>query len=370
MKKTILILFFLFSLISYAPAQHKNGICITGYFAGNAALLDSFPVGKLTHLIFSFGHLDKNKLHISNAADTACIQKMVAFKNKYPRLKIILSLGGWGGCNNCSAVFSTGAGRKEFAASTRELMEYFHTDGIDLDWEYPAIAGYPGHAYTADDKRNFTLLVQSLRNTLGKRYEISFAAGGFDQFIDSSIEWKEVMRLADKVYVMSYDLVHGFSTLSGHHTPLYSTPQQKLSTDNAVNRMLAAGVPARKIVTGAAFYARMFFVSDTINNGLYRPCSFYHGLSYSHLYDSIPVAKGFTQYLDDVANAAYAFNPERKIFVTYDDSLSITRKTQYAIYKKLGGIMFWQLADDKFSNGLLDVIWQTKMNAMSTKKER
>jgi chitinase len=368
MKKAILLFFFLFSLIIHTQGQRKNEICITGYFAGNAALLDSFPVGKLTHLIFSFGHLDSNKLHISNAADTACIQKMVSFKEKYPGLKIILSLGGWGGCATCSSVFATDTGRNEFAASVKRLMEYFHTDGIDLDWEYPVIAGFPGHPYAADDKKDFTLLIRSLRHTLGKKYEISFAAGGIDKFIDSSIEWKEVMRIADKVYVMSYDLVHGYSIVSGHHTPLFSTSQQILSADHAVNKLVAAGVPARKIVIGAAFYARMFQVSDTINKGLYRACSFYRGISYAHLYDSINVANGFTQYRDTVANASYAFNPERKIFVTYDDSISITRKTKYAIYKKLGGIMFWQLADDKFNDGLLDVMWRTKMKAMSLEK--
>ncbi|MBS1565915.1 MAG: hypothetical protein JST39_16115, partial [Bacteroidetes bacterium] len=31
-------------------------------------------------------------------------------------------------------------------------------------------------------------------------------------------------------------------------------------------------------------------------------------------------------------------------------------KTRYAYDHKLNGIMFWQLADDAFSNGLLDII--------------
>ncbi|HMU46446.1 MAG TPA: glycoside hydrolase family 18 protein [Chitinophagaceae bacterium] len=339
-------------------AQQNNSICITGYYAGNAERLDSFPVEKLTHLIFSFGHLKGNKLHISNAGDTACIKKMVSLKAKNPHLKIILSLGGWGGCASCSEVFSTESGRNEFANSVKELSQYFKTDGIDLDWEYPAIAGYPGHRYTAEDKRNFTLLIKSLRITLGKEKEISFAAGGFDQFIDLSVEWKEVMQIADKVYIMSYDLVHGFSTISGHHTTLFSTPQQKQSADNAVNRLLETGVPSNKIVIGAAFYARMFQVADTLNKGLYRPCSFYRGVSYSRLYDSISNDRGFIQYWDSIAKAPFAFNAERRILVSYDDAQSIKEKTEYAIRRKLGGIMFWQLADDKFNNGLLNAIYK------------
>ena len=343
-------------LVLVVTAQKNNAISITGYYSGSATRLDSFPVGKLTHLVFSFGHLKGNQLHISNAGDTSCIQKMVGYKKKYPHLKIILSLGGWGGCAPCSAVFSTEEGRNEFAISVKQLAAYFSTDGIDLDWEYPAIAGYPGHTYTPDDKKNFTLMIKKLRQTLGKKQEISFAAGGFDQFIDSSIEWKEVMRIADKVYIMSYDLVHGYSTVSGHHTPLYSTIRQKQSADNAVNKLIKVGVPPGKIVIGAAFYARMFKVEDTINNGLYRPGKFYRGISYSRLADSINNNRGFVSYRDPIAMAPYAFNAERKILATYDDAQSIKDKTEYAIQNKLGGIMFWQLADDRYHNGLLDVI--------------
>ncbi|HEV7781121.1 MAG TPA: glycosyl hydrolase family 18 protein [Chitinophagaceae bacterium] len=357
-------IFFVFGLLFpaiFSMAQSNTNFCITGYYAGPPEKLDSFPVGKLTHLVFSFGHLQGNRLHIANAGDTACIKKMVGFKKKYPGLKIILSLGGWGGCADCSPVFATAEGRDQFAASVQGLTNYFKTDGIDLDWEYPAIAGHPGHPYVAADKQNFTLLLKALRKSLGKNKEISFAAGGFNQFIDSSIEWKEAMGIADKVYVMSYDLVHGYSTVSGHHTPLYSTSQQEVSTDNAVKRMLLAGVLSGKIVIGAAFYARMFRVNDTLNNGLYRPGKFYRGISYAHLYDSISVAKGFTHHWDTIANAPYAFNTERKILVTYDDTISVRKKTLYALQKKLGGIMFWQLADDKHSNGLLDAIHDARI---------
>ena len=360
MKRIIFCFILIIILSQYSFSQKKNEIAVIGYFAGKSTALDSFPIQKLTHLIFSFCHLNGNKLWVNNAADTTCIQKMVSFKQKYPNLKIILSLGGWGGCKDCSPVFSSDTGRKAFARSTKELTEYFHTDGIDLDWEYPAIAGYPGHPYSTADRENFTLLAQALRKELGKKYEISFAAGGFDQFIDSSIEWKKVMKIIDKINVMSYDLVHGFSKVSGHHTALYSTPQQKQSTDNAVNRLIEAGVPPKKIVIGAAFYGRMFKVTDTANKGLYDSANFYRGISYSRLYDSVSVNNGFLQYWDSIANAPYAFNTERKILVTYDDSLSITRKTEYVVKKKLGGIMFWQLRDDKFNDGLLDVIYSTK----------
>lgn len=356
MRSLSLIIFFNLLILNFSFAQKNKDISVLGYFSGRTTALDSFPVGKLTHLIYSFCHLKDGKLSVDNMYDTLQIQKMVSLKKEYPGLKIILSLGGWGGCKDCSLAFSTDEGRKTFALSTKELMKYFNADGIDLDWEYPTISGYPGHRFSPDDKQNFTHLVKALRKELGKKYVITFAAGGFDQYIDSAVEWKKVVRYVDKINLMTYDLVNGFSTVSGHHTPLYSTPQQKQSTDNAVSRLLEIGVPAKKIIIGAAFYARLFWVKDTLNNGLYDPGAFYHGLPYSRLYDTISTANGFVQYWDPVAQAPYAFNRERKILASYDDSVSMRLKTEYVKQKKLGGIMFWQLMEDKFDHGLLDVI--------------
>ncbi|KAA9037570.1 glycoside hydrolase family 18 protein [Ginsengibacter hankyongi] len=350
-------------ITSFCNAQNnkeQNNIAVIGYYAGRTTAIDSFEIEKLTHLIFSFCHLKGDSLAVDNARDSATIVSMVALKQRNPRLKILLSLGGWGGCKTCSAVFSTKKGRKTFSNSVKHLTDYFGTDGIDLDWEYPAISGFPGHAYGPEDKPNFTALVKELRKKLGKKKEISFAAGGFSSYIDSAVEWKKVMPMINRINLMSYDLVSGFSKVSGHHTPLYSTAQQVESVDNGVKELIAAGVPPAKIAIGAAFYARLFEVSDTANNGLYRPGHFYHGLSYSRFADTININNGFIQYWDSTAMAPYAFNKQRKLLATYDDSVSIKLKTEYVIKNKLNGIMFWQLADDSFTNGLLDAIDKAK----------
>ncbi len=362
-RNLLLLLLTVFSLhLSAQKTTAKKPIAVIAYYAGRTTMIDSFEVEKLTHLIFCFCHLKGNMLSVGNARDSATIQRMVALKSRNPNLKIILSLGGWGGCETCSPVFLTSKGRKEFAKSVRDLNNYFGTDGIDLDWEYPAIEGVPGHPYSPDDKPAFTQLVTQLRRKLGKHNEISFAAGGFTKFIDSSIEWKKAMKKVDRVNLMSYDLVSGFSTVSGHHTPLYSTSKQKESTDNGVQMMLKAGVPADKIVIGGAFYGRFFEVTDTLNNGLYLPGKYSHGFSFSRIKDSLSVANGFIQYWDSTANAPYAFNIQRRLLATYDDSLSIQLKTKYAIKHNLNGIMFWQLADDSFTGGLLNAIDKIKQH--------
>jgi len=144
--------------IQNSPGQSDKEFRIVGYYCGTTIPVDSFETDKLTHLIFSFGGLEKNRFTIRSAADSATIKSMVLLKKNNPNLKVMLSMGGWGGCETCSDVFNTPEGRREFAQSVKEVSDYFKTDGIDLDWEYPAIQGYPGHAFREADKKNFTEL--------------------------------------------------------------------------------------------------------------------------------------------------------------------------------------------------------------------
>lgn len=359
MKKYI-IFCLLISFVPFAGMCHgkneSNNFSVIGYYAGNAEQVRDYPVEFLTHIIYSFCHLQNGLLHVDNKNDSATIEALVDLKKRKPGLKVILSLGGWGGCAPCSEAFSTEKGRNNFSMSTKNLLQYFKADGIDLDWEYPAISGFPGHTFTAGDKQNFTYLLQSLRTTLGNKYEISFAAGGFTSFLDSSVEWGKIAPLVDKVNLMTYDLVNGFSTVTGHHTPLYSTPGQLESTDHAVQYLSNIGFPTNKLVIGAAFYARVFDVYKNEQNGLYMPGKFSHGISYKN-FDTVALKKqGFIYYWDPVASAPYMFSKEKMQVISFDDAHSIFLKTKYAQDQHLDGIMFWQLADDKPQNGLLSVI--------------
>ena len=351
----VCILTLIISVINAQKPPSKK-IAVIGYYAGDASQVESYPVEKLTHIIFSFCHLRGNELVADNQEDTLTIQRLVTLKKRNSTLKVILSLGGWGGCKTCSPVFSTDSGRMKFAQSVKKLNDYFKTDGIDLDWEYPAIEGFPGHAYMPQDRHNFTLLVQALRQQLGSVPEISFAAGGFTKFLKESIEWEQVMPLVNKVNLMTYDLINGNSTITGHHTPLYSTKEQIESTDNAVRYLDSIGVLKNKIIIGAAIYARVFDVSQDANNGLYQQGKFSKYVPFKNLNKDSLQKNNFTFFWDDVAKAPYLYSSAKKQFITFDDERSMTLKTKYAVQEKLGGIMFWQLGDDKPADGLLDAI--------------
>jgi chitinase len=360
----LLLIFTTTLLLSFIKTQNyrtdDQEMAVIAYYIGNEKAIDNYSVSKLTHIIFSFCHLKGNRLNVDDAGDSATIKKLVSLKTINPKLKVLLSLGGWGGCEFCSPVFSSETGRNEFVQSLKQLNDYFGTDGIDLDWEYPAIEGYPGHKYQSADRNNFTALVKAIRSTLGTQHEISFAAGGFNDFLRKSIDWKEVMAVVNNVNLMSYDLVNGFSQETGHHTPLFSTASQIESADNAIKYLTSIGVPANKIVIGAAFYARTWERVDNINNGLYQAGKFKSFIPYRQFDKLISRDSGFVFYRDSVAKAPYSYNPAKRIFATFDDKLSISQKTQYVKDKGLRGIMFWELTLDDYDNGLLDRIDEVK----------
>lgn len=356
--------FMLGAILATGQAKDFN---VIAYFSGGPEQVDSLPAEKLTHIIFSFCHLKGNRLTVDDARDSLSIRKLVALKSRNPKLKIILSLGGWGGCATCSEVFSNEAARAEFAESTRALCQSFGADGLDLDWEYPAIEGYPEHDYKPEDRENFTALIRELRNLMAPPYEISFAAGGFRKFLEESIDWKAVMPDIDRVNLMTYDLVNGYATTTGHHTPLFSTPIQRESTHNAVRYLIKKGVPRSKLVVGAAFYARVWEDVSSFNDGLYQSGKFKTTIDYHDFSSDLSEAAGFRLFWDETAQAPYAYNASKKLFATFDDKRSVEQKTRYVIDQKLDGIMFWEISHDKRADGLVDAIYNIKTGAKKKK---
>ena len=93
-------------------AQTKKPFSVIAYYAAGPETVDAIPANKLTHIIFSFCHLNGNRLAVDNSRDTLTIKKLVGLKKINKDLKVILSLGGWGGCAPCSEVFSKDENRK------------------------------------------------------------------------------------------------------------------------------------------------------------------------------------------------------------------------------------------------------------------
>jgi len=354
MKKSLLYLFLLFSFS--LSAQHKTPYKIIAYATGNAATIKQYPIDKLTHIIYSFLKIQNDTLTFRDSTQENTVRQLVALKQIYPQLKVMVSIGGWSGCSFCSDLFADTAHRQNFARTTAALFEQYNIDGLDLDWEYPAIEGYPGHKFDSSDKNNFTELIKALRRELGNDHLLSFAAGSFEKYLERSVDWDAVMPFVDFVNLMSYDLVGGYATVTGHHTPLQDYLPGQESAAKAVNWLLDKKMPANKLIIGAAMYARVWENVPDSNHGLYQPGKFKRGVAFSDFTNYFSDTSGYKYYWDKKAKAPYQYSKAWQLFATFDDKRSIKAKTKFIRKQKLGGIMFWELAQDKKEDGLLNEI--------------
>lgn len=352
MKKILLACLLFGQLSTFAQPNNK----VIAYYTGNGETIQQYPVGKLTHIIYSFLKIQNDTLTFHNEQQRKTLTQLVLLKKNFPNLRIMVSVGGWGGCSFCSALFASPAHRINFAKSTVALFKQYAIDGLDLDWEYPGIEGFPGHTYDTADKEHFTELVKALRQEMKKDYLLSFAAGGFEKYLRESIDWDAVIPQVDFVNLMTYDLVGGYSTVTGHHTPLNDYRPGQESTQKCVSWLLNKKVPAEKLVIGAAFYARVWEQVANSNNGLYQTGKFKQGVSFKNFSTYFSDSSGFHYYWDKKAKAPYQYNPGKKLFATFDDKRSIREKAKFIRRKKLGGIMFWELSDDQPANGLVEEI--------------
>ena len=60
---------------------------------------------------------------------------------------------------------------------------------------------------------------------------------------------------------------------------------------------------------------------------------------------------GYTSFRHEYAQVPWIFNPSAQIMISYDDSLSISRKGEYIDSVGLGGVMLWEFSGDR--NGVL-----------------
>ena len=125
---------------------------------------------------------------------------------------------------------------------------------------------------------------------------------------------------------------------------------------------IKTNIDPKKIFIGGAFYIKTFKNVENINNGLNQKAEWNKSYNQINFED---IRSNFNFYWDSIANAPYAYDSINKIFATFDDHKSIKLKSKYALENNLGGIMFWQLMNDKKQNGLL----KTMVNEIKTIKD-
>ncbi|MBU7316392.1 glycosyl hydrolase family 18 protein [Paenibacillus oleatilyticus] len=306
--------------------------------------------------------------------------QLIKLKKANPHLKTLISVGGWSWSNRFSDVAADPATRSNFAKSAVDFIRKYQFDGVDLDWEYPVSGGLAGNSKRPEDKQNFTLLLQAVRNELnaagaadGKQYLLTIASGAGPNYVNNT-ELSKIAQTLDWINIMTYDFHGGWESKSGHNAPLYFDPADNsedpvnFNVDKAVDNHLNAGVPASKLVLGIPYYGKGWQGCASANNGQYQQCA---GVSQKGTWENGSFdfydleanyinKNGYTRYWNNVTKTPFLYQPNGGIFISYDDAESIQHKVNYIKSKGLAGAMTWEVTQDR--NKTLQTIVKNGLN--------
>jgi chitinase len=392
------------AVASAAPATSgKAGFYKVGYFTQWGIYGRNFQVAKLdtsgaaarlTHINYAFGDVTaagvcasadawadwqtpfSAELSVDGVADVAGqpisgnFNQLLELKKKHPKLKVLISLGGWTLSKNFSDAALTAESRAKLVSSCVEMFIKGNLpdlapgvaagvfDGIDLDWEWPGSDGNVGNVVRPEDKQNFTKLVAEFRKQLDKQgrvtrkhYDLTAFLPAAPAKMDAGFEAKKLFRLFDFATVQGYDF-HGTweartNQQSALRVPAGAPDNPDFSVDVAVRGWLDRGAPRNKLVLGIPYYSQGWTGVTGGGTGLFNPSTgpapgvFAAGVEDYKTVKNLP---GFKVYRDARAGHSWLF--DGTTFWTYDDPWQILQKTAYIRIQGLGGAMVWSLDGD------------------------
>jgi len=203
--------------------------------------------------------------------------------------RVHLCLGGWGRSRHFAAVTSDPKRRARFVAEVARFCAERDLDGVDLDWEHPRGAA---------ELAAYGLLIDELKAALApRRGEVTLTLAGAGQLPPGG------GRRADRVQLMAYDM-------PGRHATAEAAKAR-------AEALIAAGVPADRLVLGVPFYGRGVTERDRT-------------LPYREI-----LARHSPRPEQDDADGLHFNGPA-----------TMARKAAWVRERGLGGVMAWELTQD------------------------
>jgi chitinase len=317
----------------FAPGAIGGRPAIVGYYTDwsrGTYPASVIPYQYLTHIVHAFvtPNADGSLDGISGFAYPDLVQRA-----HQAGVKVILSIGGWGGSGGFSPMSADTVARGRFVQNVKAFLESNSYDGVDLDWEYPV---------TIADRTNLTALVHELRIAFGsaqRSISLAVPAGNW------SGQWYDVSGMQpdiDWLGVMTYDYFGSWTSTSGPNSALYGTWSQNNQgwiDDSYTYYLSTRAIPASKILLGIPFYGYTFNSAS-----MYGASTGAAQLAYQFI--APLVGAGWTRYWDSLGKVPYLINSSATRVVSYDDSESVSAKCSYVLNKGNGGVIIWALGQD------------------------
>ena len=375
---------------------------VIGYFTEGGAksgkytvkdLITSGAAERLTEINYAFGRVADNQCQIADreaALDRSystaesvdgtadpqgdnqlrgIFHQLQELKQKFPKLKIVISFGGWGQSDG----FSSAVQPEHLKELVRGCVETFIQgrfalgleapgifDGIDIDWEYPVEGGVtPGRP---EDTANFTAMAEEFRRQLDavRPGLLLTAALPAPAELYKNFEVKRIAATMDYLSIMAYDLHWDSEPMTFLHSPLFHDPADPSKPpfdtrngDFAVRGFLAAGVPASKLILGVPFYGKGWTGVEDVNHGLYQSATGPAKVDGSYRALKELTGTADRRYYKKAATCSVWNNGN---FWSYDCPEAMRKKMAYIRKQHLGGVMFWELSHDTADSELLRIL--------------
>ena len=256
-------------------------------------------------------------------------------------VKALICLGGiyGNGATNMGLVCNDINKIKVYVSAISAYCRRKGYDGVDIDWEFP------------HNQTDYATLVTTLRDTLDTWPTRGIITAAVYMMPTNPYLGANVALLnakLDQINLMNYDM--GVSTYAGFNAPLkpgeckYAGGNWTAWTlqDHSVDTWINAGFDKSKIALGMPLYAWEFI-------GVDGPCQYRSGGASYRTYANVQsyLAQYPNSYRwDDSSKVPYLSFTDgggTKHMVSYDDSVSLSSKINWAKGKGVGGIMLYEL---------------------------
>ena len=372
------------------PEQYQNvdaGRMLVAYVANwdvygarNYKIEDIYPIAhRLTHIIYAFmkpddvtGTCQPHDLRADFGITKSGVLKtsgnfikLLQLKKQFPHLKILLSVGGGTYNKNFIAIAKNPKKLKLFAQSCVDMLDFYDYkghhfkhkgvfDGLDIDWEWDA------GTLTPQLSEAFTEFVYELRRLLQirkkatKQNALLSVALQVMPSIYTNLNLTALAKAVNWFHVMAYDFFGPWNEIVGFNAPICSD-KAIYSVDGAMQNIMEQGLSPAKMVLGLPLYGYIYENSGGHRKKIDKNNS-NKAISYRTIKNNYINDPDFEKVWDDFGQVTSLYNPNDRIFISYDGHESMARKVEFAKDKKMQGVVLWRLSGDDDEHTIVHAI--------------
>ena len=314
------------------------------------------PYSKITHLNYAFLNVESDgTVVLADSSHDSLIKDLASYDDENTVFEFSISDGWYP--QDYSDAASTSENRQRFAKTAVDHVLNYGFDGLDLDWEYP-------DGTTRDsDPENFALLVEAVRNELDERVgtwaHLTIAASANPNTADKAYK-DRIFDYLDHVNVMTYDYHGDWSNDTNFNAPLDSPPedpdgQQDWNVAHSMDYWAGRAVTKDKLVMGTPFYGRSYSGVSSTNEGLFNSFDSSSSETYYNIQENILPQSDYEYHWHHDAKVPWLYSAAEGVFIAYDNEESISNKCSFVNDNGFGGVMCWELSQDRSNTLIADI---------------